>query len=352
MPARKSAPATKSGAPPPPSIRVSSDPQRPERAPQRVQTDVPGNPTDSLDNYVRLCKLGDGVTSSVYKVEHRPSQKLYACKVIPLTEAVGDVNQIVTEYHLLNVFRHANIVQVHTARYKENSMFIIEQLVEGMTLGDHLQISPQVPENVLGRIAWFVLAGLSYLSRQHVIHRDLKPSNILLSNTGDVKIVDFGMAKVLEKSIDVAASFRGTMCYMSPERLDHGAYSLPADIWSFGVILYEAALGKFPTAGDERSLDFWALKSFAANDVTVSLPKSSYSPEFVEFVRLCLRCDPTARAKPAELEVNPWVLKFKPVDAQPALSAWIAANAEKQRQGLAAVHKVTLAELGFQAGKV
>lgn len=94
-----------------------------------------------------------------------------------------------------------------------------------------------------------VLEGLRYLHEElHVVHRDIKPSNLLLNSAGQVKIGDFGVSKQLSDDTSKCMTWIGTVPYMSPERITAGAsgYGKPSDVWSLGVTLMEAALGRFP----------------------------------------------------------------------------------------------------------
>jgi len=105
----------------------------------------------------------------------------------------------------------------------------------------------QVPENILGIMTVQLLKGLHYIHKEKkVIHRDIKPQNILINTEGFVKIADFGVSGVIQNTIDCMSSWIGTATYMSPERLLGEKYFADIDLWSLGMVLLEAATGKYP----------------------------------------------------------------------------------------------------------
>jgi len=114
-------------------------------------------------------------------------------------------------------------------------------------------MKPLIPEYVISSIAFQVLHGLNHLHvEKKQLHRDIKPDNILVdSNLGRAKLSDFGISKKLgnehnELTIETTKTYTGTLCYMSPERLDNKEYGYPSDIWSLGVVLFEMAVGVHP----------------------------------------------------------------------------------------------------------
>jgi serine/threonine protein kinase len=190
--------------------------------------------------------IGSGAFSNVYRVNHRPTGRVYAVKRMSIPAQDVQKKQLVNEVNALAQLRHANIVPLISGFYYAKQLNIVMELVDGGSLCDYLKICPVIPEPVLGRITWFCLQGLYYLRQNHYLHRDLKPANILLSKIGTVQLADFGMARQLQNSIDTAFSFCGTFCYMAPEKATGQNYSFASDIWSLGLVVYEAALGRFP----------------------------------------------------------------------------------------------------------
>jgi serine/threonine protein kinase len=176
-------------------------------------------------DYVCQEVLGQGMSGCVYRVVHSRTRREFACKEIPVKDSSAEAQQAVNEIAALGAIRHQNIVAFYTSFYEESCLYVIQEYVKGLTLADHLSVSPAVPEPFLKTIGVSILSGLAYLARSHILHRDLKPSNILIADDGRVKIADFGMAKCLKNSCEKALSYRGTVWYMSPERFHKLEYS-------------------------------------------------------------------------------------------------------------------------------
>jgi mitogen-activated protein kinase kinase len=163
--------------------------------------------------------------------------------------------------------------------------------------------------DVLGKIAEYILAGLTYLYRTHrIMHRDIKPSNVLVNSRGEIKLCDFGVSSELEGS--VADTFVGTGTYMAPERIQGAQYTVKSDVWSVGLTLHELAIGKFPFSSDNDDepggpqgiLD---LLQQIVLEPAPKLPKSDAFPSIMEdMIAKCLLKDPSQRPTPEELYVS------------------------------------------------
>ena len=315
-----------------------------------VELKVSSDGTISLEDYDLCEQIGHGTQSTVIRVVKRSTGQAYALKRIRYTDKKETLQCIVNELHCLNILRHANVVRLYTAFYFEGQIHIIMALVNGFSLSEHLRLTPQVPEPILGRMVYFVLQGLLYLRRNHFLHRDLKPTNILLSHEGEVKIADFGMARQLSASTEQAKSFLGTICYMAPERLNCRSYSFKSDVWSLGMIVYQCAVGKFPFPGDPNKLEFWELKHFLTDDISVSLP-DGYSKELFSFISSCLKVNESVRAAVEDLVMHPWVVKYSGAEHQEALVTWIRANEEKKAQEQRSLRSISLLQAGVRAGR-
>jgi mitogen-activated protein kinase kinase 1 len=227
----------------------------------------------------------------------------------------------------MSKLHHENLLPLVSGWYLSNQLNILMELVDGGSLASLLQVSHPIPEAALGRIAWFCLQGLAHLRKEHILHRDLKPSNILISTTGRVQIADFGMARQLDGSIGEADSYRGTFCYMAPEKLHDAKYGYPSDVWSMGLVVYECALGRFPIGGAEE-LMYWHVVDAVSHDIDVQI--AGGSPELIDFVRRCLKYDPEDRDTVEQLCGHPWVARYKSEAANVELLRWIAEAGEKR----------------------
>ena len=153
-----------------------------------------------------------------------------------------------------------------------------------------------IPENYIAVIAFQVLKGLEFLHNHKQLHRDIKPGNILLNSDGAVKLSDFGISKSLDNTANICDTFVGTATYMSPERAVGHDYSYSADVWSFGMVLFEMATGYHP---------FPSTSSFPILfDCLCSKPEPrlvSASPDLSDLVCLCLQRDPFKRPSVSQL---------------------------------------------------
>ncbi|MGH8581205.1 MAG: protein kinase domain-containing protein [Gammaproteobacteria bacterium] len=148
--------------------------------------------------------------------------------------------------------RHPNILQVYDAGVDEDLYYIVmEYIQEGMTLRPYCVPKTLLPLSEVTRIAFMCARALDYAHRQGVVHLDIKPSNLLLTEEGEAKIADFGVARVQRD--DIGGSFKigfaGSPGYMSPEQIQGDPITMQTDLFSLGVVMYEALTGRHPFFG-------------------------------------------------------------------------------------------------------
>ena len=155
-----------------------------------------------------------------------------------------------------------------------------------------------------------MLHGLRYLHRErHTIHRDIKPSNLLVDASGKIKIADFGVSGELGDTLAKAATWVGTVHYMSPERILGGAYAYDSDVWSFGITILELATLRFPyppapPAAPQQRLGFWDLLDCIVESPPPAPPATASAP-LASLVTACLQKQPAARASSSALLQHP-----------------------------------------------
>jgi eukaryotic-like serine/threonine-protein kinase len=203
-----------------------------------------------------LGELGKGGMATVYRAIHEPLQREVAIKELPADAAKNSeaLSRFRREALALGAFRHQNIVTLYDLIEKGDALYMVMELVDGPTLGDLLR-EGALPAEVAAVVAAQIAAALEHAHFLRIIHRDLKPANVMITKTGEVKLMDFGIAKdeALDK-LTRAGTAVGTPAYMSPEQCGGGEVDARSDIYSLGVLLYECLSGKRAftgaTAGD------------------------------------------------------------------------------------------------------
>lgn len=196
--------------------------------------------------------IGHGTSGSVRSAVHLPTHRFLALKRIQVMNEREKRQQFLNEVKWLMELPEAeagSLVRFHGAFLDQQASAIsiaLEYIAAG-SLQSHVRYAGPVPENVLAKWATSLLDAFEYLhSTRKVVHRDVKPANVLLTLGGEPKLTDFGLAANVAGSQGVCDSFRGTMCYMSPERVQNEAYSFSSDIWSLGLTLLEALTARYP----------------------------------------------------------------------------------------------------------
>ncbi len=144
----------------------------------------------------------------------------------------------------------------------------------------------------------------------------MKPSNLLLNKQGEVKISDFGVSGQLANSVSKCVSWVGTVTYMSPERIRGEPYSWDSDIWSLGLSLVEAFLGRFPypppgSPSSAQPLGFWDLLDYIVEEPPPRLNPETSSPELCNFLACCLQKNPKQRVAANKLLEHPFIKKYE-----------------------------------------
>ena len=168
---------------------------------------------------------------------------------------------------------------------RSKSVCIVIEYMDGGDLQGFLSAGVHCTETLIASISFRMLRALRFLHSRNQAHRDIKPANALLTQKGDVKVSDYGIAKKIEKGEDEEfKTFTGTTIYMSPERLDGLHYTTNADVWSLGITLMSLFMGRVPFS-DKAKASFFNLRNEVA---TKSLPRlEGASKEFQSFVDRC-----------------------------------------------------------------
>jgi len=221
----------------------------------------------TLSHYRLIEKIGEGGMGAVWKAEDERLKRHVAIKILP-SELVANEDRrlrFLREARAAAAVTHPNIATIYETDEAEGIVFIAMELVTGKTLRERLTGRPLPLKETL-RIATEVVEGLARAHQAHIVHRDLKPENIMVEPDGRAKILDFGLAKLLEQhpeartadlsrlttlsgELTQAGKVLGTAYYMSPEQARGEPVDTRSDLFALGIILYEMVAGRRPFQG-------------------------------------------------------------------------------------------------------
>ena len=265
-------------------------------------------PGSRLGVYEVLAPLGAGGMGEVYRARDERLGRTVAIKVIS-SRVAGDPDlgaRLLREARAASVLNHPNIVTVHEIGEADGVDFIVMERVEGRPLGALIPPDGMPLLEALdlgGQIAGAVAAA----HEAHIVHRDLKPGNIMVTPTGQVKVLDFGLARfappvVVEESAPTMAmptrltgtrTILGTVGYLSPEQIDGRSVEAPSDVFALGIILFEMVTGRRPFTGDS---DWAVLAATVRGDAPrVESLKPGTPAELGRIIARCLAARPQDR---------------------------------------------------------
>ncbi len=204
--------------------------------------------------YAVVEKLGGGGMGVVYKAHDEKLGRFVAIKLLPphLISSPEAQQRFVQEARAASALDHAHIATVYDIGKTEDGLFyIVMAYYDGETLKQKIRRGPLPMETALN-YAIQMARGLARAHQHGIIHRDVKPANVMVTEAGDVKIVDFGLAKVPDESMTRTGTIMGTAAYMSPEQARGEEVDHRTDLWSLGVVLYEMLTGTQPFRADRK----------------------------------------------------------------------------------------------------
>ena len=265
-----------------------------------------------IGHYEILEKLGEGGMGVVYKARDASLNRFVAIKVLPAGK-LGDperIRRFTQEARAASALNHPNIITIHEIGCEQGEHFIVMEYVQGKTL-DRLIARKGMPVGEVLRLSVQIADALAAAARAGVIHRDVKPGNVMVSDSGHVKVLDFGLAKLSEpeappegETVTVRAAVEerprtsegavlGTVSYMSPEQVQGKALDQRSDIFSFGALLYEMTAGQRAFRGENKMSTISAIlrdDPKPAIEVSPDVPR-----ELDRIITRCLRKDPERR---------------------------------------------------------
>lgn len=297
--------------------------------------------------YRVLEPLGQGGMGSVYVAEHLVMQRPVALKIVrsELADDPTIAKRFVREARIASRLQSPEIVQTLDCGVADDGrLFLAMERLVGGTLRERLEPGPMSPAEA-ARVASRVISGLRVAHGAGVVHRDLKPDNVFLCEDGSVKVLDFGIAKIFESSVDQGPSLTatsaivGTALYMSPEAVSRAPVEPPADIYALGAMLFEMLTGEPPFFDNEPVL-LMGMHLRVPPPTLASTTGRPWSPRLESLVAGMLEKDPAQRpslpAIEAELQAS-------------ATEGFAAAPPPKRSSSMLVVVAALLAVLGLGA---
>jgi serine/threonine-protein kinase len=328
-------PSVKSSLPPPPvastapgvgaSASAASPPAGSDASSSSTSTSTAAAPSEgrTIGGYRVLGELGSGGMAVVYKAVQPTLDRLVAIKELR-TEFVHDpqiAKRFEREATSLAALQHGNIVHIYDFVHDFDSAYIVMEYVEGIDLFDLLVAVGRLPPDVAAIVALQLAEALEYAHYRGIIHRDIKPSNILISKVGEVKIMDFGIARDPGRAdLTQVGMALGTPAYMAPEQIRGDKIDFRADVFAFGIVLYEMLTGSKPWGEDEGV----TVSRKVLNDdyVPVTARNPDVPPALAQIIEICLRKMPAQRYRSTHdlrRAVEEYVAREVPVDPRQRL---------------------------------
>jgi serine/threonine protein kinase len=257
----------------------------------------------TISHYTILEKLGEGGMGIVYKAHDAELDRDVALKFLPHHVTVNEAEQarFLQEARAAAVLNHPNICTVHAIEKADDpayanasagtQQFIVMEYVEGKTLR---QLMPIQKTQIAIDYAIQIGEALQEAHGKGIVHRDVKADNIMVNSKNQIKVMDFGLAK-LKGSLKLTktSSTVGTLAYMAPEQIEGGEVDARSDIFSFGVVLYEMLTGHMPFRGEHEAAMVYSIVNEEPQPIQKYLPE--ISSELAHVLNRALEKEPSER---------------------------------------------------------
>ncbi|KAK4793211.1 hypothetical protein SAY86_023646 [Trapa natans] len=262
---------------------------------------------DPTIKYELLSELGKGSYGAVYKARDRRTSELVAIKVISLCEGEEGYEEIRGEIEMLQQCNHPNVVRYLGSYQGEEYLWIVMEYCGGGSVADLMNATEKpLEEYQIAYICREAIKGLSYLHSIFKVHRDIKGGNILLTEQGEVKLGDFGVAAQLTRTMSKRNTFIGTPHWMAPEVIQENRYDGKVDVWALGVSAIEMAEGLPPRASVHPMR---VLFMISIEPAPMLEDKEKWSLVFHDFVAKCLTKEPRLRPAASEMLKHKFIEK-------------------------------------------
>ena len=253
----------------------------------------------SIGEYRITGYLGAGGMGEVYCAEHSKIGRAAAVKILTQrTRSNDSLDRFFNEARIQSSLRHPNVATLYDFTEVEGQPCIIMEYVDGQTLSERIRPSGPLELREIVLIFEPIVEAIAYIHSTGVVHRDIKSNNIKISSNGEVKLLDFGIAKSeASQHLTATGAVIGTLEYLSPEQLMGGVADSRSDIWALGVLLYEMAVGRVPfeavTVG-ELCRKIQRVEYVPPGVLNPSIPR-----EIATIINRCLRKNPNDRYRTA-----------------------------------------------------
>uniref|UniRef100_A0A1D1Y7W8 non-specific serine/threonine protein kinase n=1 Tax=Anthurium amnicola TaxID=1678845 RepID=A0A1D1Y7W8_9ARAE len=262
---------------------------------------------DPSTKYDLLHELGKGSYGVVYKARDVKTSELVAIKLISLSEGEKGYEEIPGEIEMLQQCSHLNVVRYFGSYQGEEYLWIVMEYCGGGSVADLINITEEpLDESQIAYICREALKGLSYLHSIFKVHRDIKGGNILLTEQGEVKLGDFGVAAQLTRTMSKRNTVIGTPHWMAPEVIQESRYDGKVDVWALGVSAIEMAEG-FPPRSNVHPMR--VIFMISSEPAPMLEDKEKWSLLFHDFVAKCLTKDPRLRPTAPEMLKHKFIEK-------------------------------------------
>ena len=251
--------------------------------------------TRFVGHFKILSPLGSGGSGTVYLARNKVSKQVVALKVLnsAMEDTKDGIRRFLQEAEIGQRLSHPNIVEIFEAGNHEKTRFISMEYLKGQTLKDYLGERGRQTESEIFPLAVQIMAGLEAIHAQNIVHRDLKSGNVMVLENGQVKIMDFGLARISAlTTVENRDSLMGTLAYMSPEQTIGKAVDHRSDLYALGVILYEMWFGELPFSAQNEMEMIYAIH----NEPPSGLGSGDLEHAFItSFISTCLEKNPQDR---------------------------------------------------------
>ncbi|NDG50503.1 MAG: serine/threonine protein kinase, partial [Rhodospirillales bacterium] len=220
--------------------------------------------------------LGEGAMGRVLDafdpvIERRAALKIVRCPAAGDADGAEAMARFRREAQAAGRLNHPHIVAVYDYGEDDRHAWIAMEHVPGGSLKEMLERGERLAMPAILKIMEQMLSALDYSHKRGVVHRDIKPANIMLGAEGEVKIADFGIARIENSSMTQIGTIMGTPSYMAPEQLRGETVDSRADIWAAGVVLYQLVTGEKPFSGGYSSVQHKAINTEPTPPSTLSV---------------------------------------------------------------------------------